>query len=61
MIRVLFDKGRRTLTEHLKNIFDTGELAKKTGCRDFDRLPRTARITRRSSKISTPSSPSAFT
>ena len=35
LISVLFDKGRSTITEHLKNIFDTGELAEKSVCRDF--------------------------
>ena len=35
LISVLFDKGRSTITEHLKNIFDTGELDEKSVCRDF--------------------------
>ena len=35
LISVLFDKGRSTITEHLKNIFETGELDEKTACRDF--------------------------
>jgi len=35
LIGVLFDKGRSTITEHLKNIFDTGELAEEAVCRDF--------------------------
>ena len=35
LISVLFDKGRSTITEHLKNIFDTGELEEKSVCRDF--------------------------
>ena len=35
LISVLFDKGRSTITEHLKNIFETGELAEKAVCRDF--------------------------
>ncbi|MDA8125658.1 MAG: virulence RhuM family protein [Deltaproteobacteria bacterium] len=35
LIGVLFDKGRSTITEHLKNIFDTGELDEKAVCRDF--------------------------
>jgi hypothetical protein len=35
LISVLFDKGRSTITEHLKNIFATGELAEKAVCRDF--------------------------
>jgi hypothetical protein len=35
LISVLFDKGRSTITEHLKNIFDTGELQEQAVCRDF--------------------------
>ena len=35
LISVLFDKGRSTITEHLKNIFDSGELNEKAVCRDF--------------------------
>ncbi|MEY2427888.1 MAG: hypothetical protein QOJ40_773 [Verrucomicrobiota bacterium] len=35
LIGVLFDKGRSTITEHLKNIFETRELDEKTVCRDF--------------------------
>ena len=35
LISVLFDKGRSTITEHLKNIFDSGELAEAEVCRDF--------------------------
>ena len=35
LIGVLFEKGRSTITEHLKNIFDTGELDEKAVCRDF--------------------------
>jgi hypothetical protein len=35
LISVLFDKGRSTITEHLKNIFDTGELIEEAVCRDF--------------------------
>ena len=35
LISVLFDKGRSTITEHLRNIFDTGELDEKAVCRDF--------------------------
>ena len=35
LISVLFDKGRSTITEHLKNIFETGELDPKAACRDF--------------------------
>jgi len=35
LIGVLFDKGRSTITEHLQNIFATGELDEKAVCRDF--------------------------
>jgi hypothetical protein len=35
LIGVLFDKGRSTITEHLKNIFETGELEEKAVCREF--------------------------
>ena len=35
LISVLFDKGRSTITEHLKHIFETGELDEKAACRDF--------------------------
>ncbi len=35
MIAKLFDKGRSTITEHLKNIFDSQELDKDSVCRDF--------------------------
>ncbi len=35
MMAKLFEKGRSTITEHLKNIFETGELDEKVVCRDF--------------------------
>ncbi|MBS3169193.1 virulence RhuM family protein [Candidatus Woesearchaeota archaeon] len=35
MIAKLFDKGRSTITEHLREIFDTGELDENSVCRDF--------------------------
>jgi len=35
MIAKLFDKGRSTITEHIKNIFDTQELEEKSVCREF--------------------------
>lgn len=35
LIGVLFDKGRSTITEHLRNIFDTKELLENSVCRDF--------------------------
>src|SRR3989338_788335 len=35
MIAKLFDKGRSTITEHLREIFDTVELNENSVCRDF--------------------------
>ena len=35
LIAKLFDKGRSTITEHLTEIFKTGELDEKSACRDF--------------------------
>ena len=35
LIGVLFEKGRSTITEHLKNIFETSELDEKAVCREF--------------------------
>ncbi len=40
LISTLFDKGRSTITEHLKNIFQTGELDEKAACRDFRHTAR---------------------
>ncbi len=34
-IAQLFEKGRSTITEHLKHIFEDGELDEKSVCRDF--------------------------
>jgi len=34
-IAELFEKGRSTITEHLKKIFEEGELDEKVVCRDF--------------------------
>ena len=34
-ISVLFQKGRSTITEHLKNIFTEGELDERSVCRNF--------------------------
>ncbi len=34
-ISELFEKGRSTITEHLKNIFREGELDEKVVCRNF--------------------------
>ncbi len=35
LIAELFEKGRTTITEHLKNIFSEGELDEKQVCRYF--------------------------
>lgn len=35
LIGELFGKGRSTITEHLKNIFETGELDESSVCREF--------------------------
>ena len=35
MIAQLFDKGRTTIIEHLKNIFESEELDEKSVCREF--------------------------
>ncbi len=35
LISELFEKGRSTITEHLKKIFADGELDKNVVCRDF--------------------------
>ncbi len=35
LIAELFEKGRSTITEHLKKIFSDGELNEKVVCRDF--------------------------
>lgn len=35
LIAELFEKGRSTITEHLKNIFDENELDKNSVCREF--------------------------
>ena len=35
LLGVLFEKGRSTITEHLKNIFETGGLIENSVCRKF--------------------------
>ena len=34
-IAVLFNKGRTTITEHIKNVFSEGELDEQVVCRNF--------------------------
>ena len=36
-IAILFDKSRSTITEHLQNVFNQGELVKDAVCRKFRR------------------------
>jgi len=38
MIATLYEKGRSTIAEHLKNIFSDGELDEKSTCRKFRRV-----------------------
>ena len=54
LISVLFDKGRSTITEHLKNIFDTGELAEKAVCRDFRTVQKAASNSHERNRTITP-------
>jgi hypothetical protein len=60
LVGVLFDKGRSTITEHLTNIFETGELDEKQYVGISDTLPRMARNMSPCSTTSTPSSQWAF-
>lgn len=39
-IATLFDKGRSTITEHLRNIFQAGELQEDSVCRKFRRTAK---------------------
>src|SRR3989338_1953365 len=36
-IATLYDKGRSTVTEHIQNIFEEGELLQNSVCREFRR------------------------
>lgn len=38
MIATLYEKGRSTIAEHLKNLFDDGELEENSTCRKFRRV-----------------------
>lgn len=40
----LFEKGRSTVTEHLKNIFVAGELEENSVCRDFRHTAESGKI-----------------
>ena len=40
-IATLFDKGRSTITEHLKNIYQSEELDEQTTCRKFRHMGAT--------------------
>ena len=37
LIAALYDKGRSTVTEHVQNIFQEGELEENSVCREFRR------------------------
>jgi len=41
----LFDKGRSTVTEHIKNIFEEGELDENIVCRNFRHTTQHGAIT----------------
>lgn len=43
-IATLFDKSRSTITEHLQNIFEEGELVKDSVCRKFRRTATDGKI-----------------
>lgn len=43
-IAMLFDKGRSTITEHLQNAFNTGELVKDSVCRKFRRTAADGKV-----------------
>jgi len=40
-IAILFDKGRSTIMEHLRNIYQSGELDMNTTCRKFRHMGST--------------------
>ena len=44
-IAELFDKGRSTVTEHIKNIFEEGELDENMVCRNFRHTTQHGAIT----------------
>ena len=37
LIATLYNKGRSTITEHIQNIFEEGELVRGSVCREFRR------------------------
>ncbi|WP_198402187.1 RhuM family protein [Paenibacillus crassostreae] len=44
MIATLYDKGRSTVAEHLKNIFSDGELDEKSTCRKFRQVANNEKV-----------------
>ena len=50
---VLFDKGRSTVTEHIRNIFAEGELQKEVVCRNFRHTTQHGAISGKTQKVST--------
>ncbi|MBU1200187.1 virulence RhuM family protein [Patescibacteria group bacterium] len=53
LIAQLFQKGRTTITEHLKNIFSEGELNEKVVCRNFRQTTKHGAIKGKTQKKST--------
>jgi hypothetical protein len=49
----LFGKGRSTITEHLKNIFDSGELNEKLVCREFRHTTQHGAIKNKTQNVKT--------
>ena len=39
-IATLFDKGRTTITEHIREIYDSGELTEEATCRKFRQVQK---------------------
>lgn len=56
LITELFGKGRSTITEHLRNIFDENELDENSVCREFRHAGPDGSRTRQNSTTSMPSS-----
>ena len=49
----LFGKGRSTITEHLKNIFDSGELDENLVCREFRHTTQHGAIKNKTQNVKT--------
>ena len=51
IIAKLFEKGRTTVTEHLRNIFIEGELEENSVCRDFRHTAQDGKISALKAKL----------